>query len=116
MQSDNDNPEVTATAPLPPDAADDGSAGAMTGGMDMCVPLDSLKEPDEQQQMQSPEVGNNVVMTVEGTISRIDGQNAYVTPSAVNGQKLDQMQGNQAPEGDQLRQMAGAMPAGNYGQ
>lgn len=104
---------MTPAAPLPPDAADDGG-GAMAGGMDMCVPLDSLKEPDEQQQMQSPEVGNPVVMTVEGTISRIEGQNAYVTPSAVNGQKLDQMQGQAAPEGDQLRQMASSMPMGNY--
>ena len=100
---------------LPPDAADTPpDTGMGSGAMEMCVPLDSLKEPDEQQQMQSPEVGNPVVMTVEGTISRIEGGDAYIKPSAVNGQKLDQAQSQAAPEGDQLRQMASSMPMGNY--
>lgn len=77
--------------------------------MDMCVPLSSLAQPDEQENMQQPAVGDPVTMTVEGTISRVEGPNAYVTPSAVNGNKLDNTS-QQPDEESQLQSMAAQMP------
>lgn len=88
-------------------------AGDQGGSMEMCVPLTSLGQPDEQDAMQPPAVGDPVTFTTEGTISRIEGPNAYVAPTAVNGQKID----NSAPampEADRLRQMASSMPANSY--
>jgi hypothetical protein len=95
-----------------PDADDQGMGG---GSMEMCIPLSSLSQPDEQDNMQAPAVGDPVTFTAEGTISRIDGDNAYIQPTAVNGQKIDNST-PQMPEEDRLRQMASAMPAnpGNY--
>jgi hypothetical protein len=83
----------------------------MGGSMEMCVPLSSLGQPDEKDAMQAPAVGDPVTFTTEGTISRIEGGNAYVTPTAVNGQKVDNT-GPAMPEEDRLRQMAASMPAG----
>jgi hypothetical protein len=85
------------------------------GSMEMCVPLSSLGQPDEQDNMQPPAVGDPVTFTTEGTISRVEGDNAYITPTAVNGQKIE----NSAPampEEDRLRQMASAMPPGAMNQ
>lgn len=81
------------------------------GSMDMCVPLSSLGQPDEQDNMQAPAVGDPVTMTVEGSISRVEGPNAYITPTAVNGQKIEQST-PAMPEEDRLRQMAASMPPG----
>lgn len=54
-----------------------------------CVSLDALAMPDENEQMENPGVGDKVQYTVEGTITRIEGDNAYVKKSAVNGQKVE---------------------------
>lgn len=54
-----------------------------------CVSLESLAMPDESEQMENPGVGDKVQYTVEGTITRIEGDNAYVKKSAVNGQKVE---------------------------
>jgi len=85
------------------------------GGMEMCVPLASLAQPDEGEQMQTPEVGDPVTMTVEGKITRVEGENAYVTPSAVNGREVEQAPAS-APmdEESQLRDMAAGMGNQSY--
>jgi hypothetical protein len=41
--------------------------------------------PDEQEQMAAPEPGDAVTLQVEGKVSRIEGEMAYVTPTMVNG-------------------------------
>ncbi len=53
------------------------------------MPLKSLAQPDNQEQMNTPGVGDSVSMQVDATVTRIDGDNAYVKPSAVNGTPLD---------------------------
>lgn len=54
-----------------------------------CVSLDALSMPDEQEQMETPEVGDKVQYSVEGEITRIEGNNAYVKKAAVNGQPVE---------------------------
>jgi len=81
----------------------------MAGGMEICVPLDSLKTPNENDQLETPEVGDQPVLTVEGTITRIEGNNAYIKPSAVNGQKIEQKE-TPMDEESQLRDMAAQQP------
>lgn len=56
--------------------------------------------PDETEQMQSPEVGDKVQYTVEGTVSRIDGDEAYVKRDTVNGQPINDG-ANEVDAGDQ---------------
>lgn len=76
--------------PPPPGAMDEAPADKSAGVSQMassedCVPLAALNLPDEQQQMQAPEQGDKVQYTVEGTVSRIEGDNAYVSREAING-------------------------------
>lgn len=88
------------------------------------VPLSSLAQPDDKEMMQTPQAGDSVDFQVTATISRIDGEMAYVIPQAVNGQPLDEQ--GEVPdadqsEGDDLRQQAQSMSgrqdepnSGNY--
>ncbi len=65
---------------------------AESGGsasMEDCVPMDALAMPDDKEQMQPPSVGDNVQYNVEGKVTRIEGNNAYVQKTAINGQKVE---------------------------
>lgn len=53
-----------------------------------CIPLTALAQPDQTEQMANPEVGDLVTYTVEGTVTRVEGENAYVQRKAVNGQEV----------------------------
>ena len=85
------------------------SAGAKPGGYDQgggdpdkdgdydndnsgedCVSLSSLAmpDPDHGDQMANPAVGDRVTYTVEGTVTRIEGDEAYVKRESVNGQPV----------------------------
>lgn len=57
-----------------------------------CVSLASLAMPDEEQgdQMANPEVGDKVNYMVDGTVTRIEGDNAYVKREAVNGKPVEE--------------------------
>jgi len=71
-------------------------APAMTGdkGMgsavsaEVCVPVSSLSSPGEDDQMTSPAQGDMVQFQTEGKISRVEGDNAYVTVTSVNGKPI----------------------------
>ena len=71
-------------------------APAMTGdkGMgsavsaEVCVPVSSLSSPGEDDQMTSPAEGDMVQFQTEGKISRVEGENAYVTVTSVNGKPI----------------------------
>lgn len=90
-------------------------------GNEDCVSLSSLAMPDPENgdQMATPSVGDRVNYTVEGTVSRIEGENAYVKRETVNGQPVaeegqgagDESQGDEgdAQERDQLGGMADQM-------
>lgn len=88
------------------------------GGMgEVCVPLASLAQPDDQEQLQTPAAGDVVSVQVDATLTRIEGENAYLKPTAVNGKPLEaeaavppagEPDGDEA-EGAALRGMAGEM-------
>lgn len=87
---------------------------------EMCVPVESLAQPDEGEQMVNPEVGDPVAMHVEGKVTRIEGGNAYVKPETVNGKPLDSKSAktaddNESQEKAQLYDMASAMDSSGAG-
>ena len=96
--------------PAGPTADDDD--GEDMAENELCVPLSSLAMPGEDDAMEKPEVGDKGQANVEYTVSRIDGDNAYVTVDAVNGNKIAQPAGppTEDEQMDQLRQMAEGMP------
>jgi len=59
-------------------------------GNEDCVPVSSLAmpDPDNGDQMATPAVGDRVNYTVEGTVTRIEGEDAYVKRETVNGQPV----------------------------
>lgn len=78
-------------------------------GNEICVSLAALSQPDEQDQMEPPAVGDKVQANIEGTVSRVEGDNAYITLEAVNGQEVKG--GEAAPdELGELQSMAQNMP------
>lgn len=75
---------------------------APMGGMrEVCVPLGALAMPDEEQQAQPPAAGDQVQFNAEGKVTRIDGDNAYVELSHVNGQEVPEAATTPAPTEDQ---------------
>ena len=115
--------------PVPPGSGGEGDGDQDDGGAGsgkLYVPLASLATPDQGEQMQTPEVGDSGSMQVDYTVESIDGDQACIKPTAVNGNPLptaddtesapeDQTDSGEgeSPEttamGDQLRQQAGAM-------
>jgi len=75
------------------------------------VPLSALAQPDDAEKMQTPAEGDSVSLQVDAEIVRIEGDTAYVRPTAVNGNSLDD-ETDEAPdvadetEGSDLRSMA----------
>jgi hypothetical protein len=67
-------------------------------GTEDCVPLSALGMPDEQEQMQAPEVGDKVQFTIEGTVNRIEGDQAFVARESINGQPVE---GRAEPDQDE---------------
>lgn len=104
-------------AGLPAGMGSDGDSDGdsdMVGG-EQCLPLSMLAQPDSEDQMQAPEVGDTGSMTVEYEVTRIDGQNAYIKPKAINGQPIPAEAEKPTPEdedeseGNSLRGEAEAM-------
>ncbi len=52
------------------------------------VSLEALSQPDEQEAMTPPAVGDKVSYSKEGTVSRIEGGKAFVAVTHVNGQEV----------------------------
>lgn len=55
---------------------------------DQCVPAAALAVPDEGEQMAAPEVGDKVTYTVEGKVTRVEGEQVYVAPETINGEPV----------------------------
>lgn len=89
-EGEPDGDEAMPPATMEGDQAEERGEGEMPmGGMrEVCVPLRALAMPDESEQMEPPAVGDAIQFNGEGKVSRIEGDNAYVTLSAVNGQEL----------------------------
>lgn len=90
-----DGDEGTAGA-----GGDVGVRSAGGAGQEDCVPLDALAVPDAESgdQMTNPDVGDRVSYTVEGTVKRIAGANAYVERDAVNGKPVEKGAAEAEPE------------------
>ena len=65
---------------------------------EFCVPLATLSMPGEGDQMTPPEVGDVVTASVEGKVTKIDGDNAYVKPTSINGKPIDEPEAPGTPE------------------
>ena len=52
------------------------------------VPLQMLSMPDDQEQMQPPEVGDVVNYQVTGKVTAIEGDSAIIQRQSINGQEL----------------------------
>lgn len=70
-----------------------------SGSGEDCVPLAALAMPDSESgdQMTNPEVGDKVNYQIQGTVTRIEGENAYVKRESVNGQPVDEESGEEEP-------------------
>jgi len=108
MNASTDDPTMTAPPGPEPDADE---MGGMSDN-EICVDLQALAMPDEKDQMQPPAVGDKVQANVEGTVSRIEGDKAYVTMEAVNGQKVAEntTTPTDGEEEANLQQMAASQP------
>lgn len=113
--------EPMGTSGMPPnDDAIAPSSPASASEMEMCVPVASLAMPGEDDKLNNPGVGDPVQMMAEGTVSRIEGENAYVSVKSVNGKPVDSegAMTTNTPESDEsgdnefaaLQQQASQMP------
>ena len=59
------------------------------------VPVAALQQPDDTEALVTPEVGDVVSYTVEGRVTRIEGDAAVVTVESANGKPLQ----GEAPAG-----------------
>lgn len=64
------------------------------------VPLSSLAQPDDKEQMQTPKEGDPVSMQVDATLVSINGEMGMVKVSAINGKPLDEGQEEPAESPD----------------
>lgn len=58
---------------------------------ELCVPASAVAVPadaDSQDGPTAPAAGDEVEVTVRGTVSRIEGGNVYLQPTSANGEPL----------------------------
>lgn len=60
------------------------------GGPEQCVPIGALATVDESDAPSQPAVGDRVTYQVEGAVTRIEGDKAFVRPSAINGEPVQE--------------------------
>lgn len=73
---------------IAPKAAASPEAGA-SGQNTFTVPVESLAQPDDQEQMQTPEQGDSVNLQVDAVVESIDGDMATIKVNAINGKPLE---------------------------
>jgi hypothetical protein len=81
-------PDLTIIAGGAPRPEAPGHSEPDADDQEQCVPLSALSMPDDQEQMTPPAVGDQVSYQVEGKVTRIEGDEAYVQPTSINGQAL----------------------------
>lgn len=96
---------------MPPPPMEEGAGAPMA---EDCIPLAALSMPDEQEQMQPPAEGDKVNYSVDGIVTRIDGENAYVRKTSVNGTKVEGAVPPPKDEMSELEGMAKNMPPEDY--
>lgn len=63
-------------------------ASESAGNMEVPVPLEALAMPGEDDKLENPAVGDPVQLMAEGTVTRIEGDKAFVSIKSVNGKPL----------------------------
>lgn len=95
------------------DSADTADGAARSDAGEICVPLKSLALPSEGTGDVSPAVGDEVDVQGTATVTRVEGDKAYLTIKTVNGEAVSADEGEpgeksmDAEEGD-LRNQAQA--------
>ncbi len=74
------------------------------GAQEICAPLDAFSIGGTP-----PAEGDAVEFKVKGTVTRVNGDNAYVEPEEVNGQPVMNEGNDNEMSEDQLRQNANNM-------
>lgn len=80
------------------------------------VPLSMLSMPDDQEQMQPPEVGDVVSYQVTGKVVAIEGAYARVQRQSINGQELPDAEPDETNGGNDNPQNANQSADGDEGQ
>lgn len=83
--------------PMPPMPMEE--AAERPTGLEQCIPLEALSQPDDSDQLTQPEVGDAVDFSVTGKVTRIEGDMAYVMPETVNGKEVKAPNAPDAPTG-----------------
>ncbi len=109
------SPDDTGAAPdtsLPEETAE----APTSGGNEQCVPLDALAMPDEGEQMTPPAEGDPVSYTVEGKVTRVTGNMAYVKVETINGKPAESEAAPDAAasDADQFKQLSDAAEKQGY--
>ena len=73
---------------IPPDAEPSEDSG-MKGPGELCVPIKAVAVPDENESAVAPEVGDEVNFSGSAKVTRVEGGNVYLTPTEINGEKLE---------------------------
>jgi hypothetical protein len=91
---------IVIGAPGGPGKGAPDAGGVSSSGQTDSVPISALQMPDDQEQMQPPEVGDEVNYQVAGKVVSIDGDTAQVKRTSINGQPVDDGS-DTAPDNDQ---------------
>ena len=87
--------------PVPPTPSDSDGDETQT------VPLAFLSQPDDSEQMTTPAVGDIVTMQVEAKVVSIEGDNAVIQPTSINGNDLTEPAGDQGDSDDTAEGLRG---------
>jgi hypothetical protein len=99
------------------DAASQGDPNALSQAANTdTVPLSLLSMPDDQEQMQPPEVGDVVNYQVTGKVVAIEGDYAKVQRQSINGQELPDAGPDETNGGNDNPQNANQSANGDEGQ
>ena len=85
---------------------------------EMCVPASALAAGDDGQDMSTPGVGDEVDFSGKGKVTRVEGDNVYLTPTEINGEPLDEQKDMEPPADDDessMDQMIGQQLAADGG-
>ena len=99
--------------PGPPggDTGDDsGGTGADQGDNKLYVPVSSLATPDQGERMQTPEVGDSGSLQMDYTVESSGGDQACITPTAINGNPVPTADETQSGPEDQTDNAEGESP------
>ena len=94
----------------------------MMSNNQVCVPTRAVEAYDgDNDTGVSPEVGDDVEVTLKGKVSRVEGGNVYFSPTEANGQPIGGQHGEEEPppdedaDMDQFMAKAGAGGGGGGG-